>query len=108
MALQGNVALSSQNPFPDVERHYNAYKCTFDLQSASTNKSDLVKARLLGHMLLEFDEPSARDILSNEINSCSDNSKLKELADLYINHFIRLCKFYASASIPSTDDTSYS
>lgn len=98
MALQGPINLNPVNPF-NIPAHRRAYQRALDLQAASLSRrisDDVTKARLLGYMLLEFNDLEARNTLAREMNACTDQTKLKGLAELYINHFIRCCKFLIS------------
>ena len=61
---------------------------------AGNDAKALMLARCLGFLMLELPhEPS--EVVANEIIACNASfEKMAELAELYINHLIRLCESY--------------
>ena len=54
-------------------------------------------ARLLGYLMIELGKISdeARDVVAHEVVACvADFEKMDILANLYINHLVRLCESY--------------
>jgi hypothetical protein len=60
---------------------------------ATNNKLRLIYARCLGYLISEAPTTSCRNVIVHEITECkADPNELDELADLYINHLLRLCE----------------
>ncbi len=61
--------------------------------------STQVAGRLLGYMLLEAPTAEGRDNVTFEIASCSgDETRLKQLAQLYAKVYIQTCEPFSSNS----------
>ena len=54
--------------------------------------SVLVCARLLGRMILEAPGDAGRMEFSREVSRCGDDMQLQNVADIYKDHFLRICK----------------
>jgi hypothetical protein len=68
--------------------------------SATNNELRLIYARCLGYLISEAPTANARDVIGHEITECkADPEKMDKLADLYINHLLRLCECQAITTI---------
>lgn len=90
-----------EKEFPTVLQRSAYQKCR-DLEYRALDNSNssllttkppaLVAARLLGHLLLLVPNAGGQETLAEEIDNASTNDMLIELAQFYINHFIKTCK----------------
>ena len=76
-----------------------AYQKCLDLEAAAREirQSGIpppVCARVLGQLMLQAPTDEGRANVANEISSCENNKALFELAQLYVNHFIRCCESF--------------
>lgn len=55
--------------------------------------SPLICARLLGYMIIHAPTDLGRRNISSEITSCRNKEEFFDLAKLYIQHFLRCCKY---------------
>jgi hypothetical protein len=86
------------NPFRDGLLYQALQKC-LDLESlASTDSylqnskpSGLVAARLLGYLILHVQNATGRAKVADQVVAALDNENLVEVAQFYINHFIKAC-----------------
>ena len=103
-SLAPNHNMTTQLPekeFPsDLQR--SAYQKCRDLECLALDNSNsslqttkppaLVAARLLGHLLLLVPNADGQKTLAKEIDNTSSHDVLIELAQFYINTFIKTCK----------------
>jgi hypothetical protein len=75
-----------------------AYDQCLDLESRQTQVLQsgklgvLVCARFLGYMILEAPTDDGRKEFTTEILRCRSDDDLQKLADIYKDHFLRVCK----------------
>jgi hypothetical protein len=91
-----------QNPL-QLQKHpvlQDAYTQCLLSERGAHSAQELMYARCLGYFLLEMPGPNARHMVADEIFLCEcDKGKMEQLAQLYINHVIRLCE----STSPSLD-----
>ncbi|KAH7906788.1 hypothetical protein BJ138DRAFT_1117258 [Hygrophoropsis aurantiaca] len=81
-----------------------AYPRCLDLEASAGSSAEYAQSRVLGYLLLEAPNHPGRNVLSHEINGCSDDEKLHKLDILFIAHYIRAWRndaTFASSSPPS-------
>ena len=72
----------------------SAYNVCLDFQSKAHN-DDVMRARVLGYLILNAPSATALHEVVKVIHSCShDFRSLSELGETFINYFIRPCKSY--------------
>ncbi|KIM37202.1 hypothetical protein M413DRAFT_31135 [Hebeloma cylindrosporum] len=92
--LQKNQPLPP-NPYSAVTNleWHNAYSSCLNFQNETRSAIQIIRARVLGYLILEAPIQEGRTYVCSEIFRCNGNSdKLWKLADLYITHLIRFFK----------------
>ena len=88
-----------QNPFhshndPDL---HDAYRQCLASEHDAESDLELMYARCLGYFLTQLSSPRARHFVAEDIDLCKGDIKsFNDLAELYINHIIRLCESTSS------------
>jgi hypothetical protein len=85
------------NPYPAGTPPHQAYATCLALQASFPllnweSPSTQVCARLLGYMIIHSPTDDGRVNIVNEINSCSNDEELHNLAKFYIDNFLRVCE----------------
>ncbi|KIM71457.1 hypothetical protein PILCRDRAFT_93850 [Piloderma croceum F 1598] len=93
--------LAETNPYPNGSAANLAYLRSYELSMVSQDFSSMC-GRILGFMLLEVPSDDGRLKLASEINSCTNEEKLIDLAKL-LTHFIRAFQA-AKGPTPSPSD----
>lgn len=96
---------SACNPYPAGQLWARAYDVALAYQTrapdarTSSGMPPIVCARVVGYMLIHAPTNKCRNIISNEIENCEDDSKLCRLAELYAINFVRCCRSILCASV---------
>ena len=84
------------NPYHQLDQvnYHEAYnRCLQSEAKAGATVNRLMFARCLGYLILEAPTSAGRDMISDDILECKGNrDDMEALAQLYINHLLRLCE----------------
>jgi hypothetical protein len=88
------------NPYQPGSTYFNAYNICAHFEGLaavltleSLTLAPLVCARLLGFMIIHAPSASGRDNITQEIISCCNGEKFRDLAKYYVDHFLRCCEY---------------
>ena len=87
------------NPY-NLKTHphlHEAFSQCLEMSTAGNDETRHMLACCLGYLIIEFSRISdeARDIVAHEVVACKANFEMMaELANIYIDHLIRLCESY--------------
>jgi len=85
------------------ENALSAYNVCLDFQSKAPD-DDVIRARVLGYLILNAPSATAQDEVVKVIRSCNHNFRsLSELGETFINYFIRPCKSYQLSPVKNTN-----
>lgn len=106
LTMASGKALPPTSPyFKNMEsKHVNdpwqkAYKTCLQYEAQAKLHVDHIRPRMLGYLIREAPYDESRDRICWEINSCNgENATLQDLADMYIQSLIQVCKYQAPFS----------
>ena len=92
------LPLNQYDPNTQAFLHDAYNQCILMEANAGNDENTQMLARCLGFLMREL-PPEASELVANEIVGCyADLKKMADLAQLYINHLIRLCESYFASS----------
>jgi len=84
------------NPYHQLDQvnYHEAYNHCLQCEAeAGTTVTQLMFPCCLGYLILEAPTSAGRDMISDDILECKGNrDDMEALAQLYINHLLRLCE----------------
>lgn len=77
-----------------TQDHSNAYTSVYNLhQRVLGDEASVIRARVLGFLLILTTNDTVRAEVVSTVVSCSNDAALHDLGEVYMDFFIRPCKF---------------
>ena len=77
----------------------SAYNVCLAFEEHAKDDKTIIRARLLGYLIIYAPTPNAQQEIAKEIHSCHhDFATLSNLAEHFVNYYVRPCKFSTQSS----------